>query len=221
MKKHLLLSICLILSFLFSACGGSSARPQNANQAPNVADIMQNATVNDTENASEGKSVDSSDTAKETSSGSLYDDFFADYSDEEETTDPNQDEFGRPIPQASDLSKQIEGDFDVDLTTLSGTMVYSEVYNMMNNPTEYLGKTVKMEGTFAVYEGNYRNYYACVVADALACCSQGIEFLLDEEHVYPDDYPELGTNIIVTGVFDMYSEDDYTYFQLINAKMYY
>ncbi len=39
---------------------------------------------------------------------------------------------------------------DVDLTTLSGTMVYSEVFNMIANPEDYVGKTIKMQGQFFV-----------------------------------------------------------------------
>lgn len=34
---------------------------------------------------------------------------------------------------------------DVDLTQLSSTMIYAEVYNMMVTPDEYVGKTVRME----------------------------------------------------------------------------
>lgn len=111
------------------------------------------------------------------------------------------------------------GEYDVDLTTLSSTMVYSEVYNMMTEPDKYVGKTVRMNGSFAVYEGETQNYYACLISDAAACCSQGIEFVLDGEHSYPDDYPELGEEITVVGTFDKYYEDDVLYCQLINAKI--
>ena len=37
-------------------------------------------------------------------------------------------------------------EIDVDLTKLSSSMVYSEVYNMMNEPEPYEGKMVKMQG---------------------------------------------------------------------------
>lgn len=110
---------------------------------------------------------------------------------------------------------------DVDLTTLSGTMVYSEVYNMMSNPEDYLGKKVKMSGSFGVYQdpntGKY--YFACIIADATACCSQGIEFVLDGDYSYPEDYPEANSVITVTGTFDTYEENGYSYCQLVNAKM--
>ena len=41
---------------------------------------------------------------------------------------------------------------DVDLTKLSSTMVYSEVYAMMTAPGDYIGKQVKMNGQFALYQ---------------------------------------------------------------------
>ena len=77
-----------------------------------------------------------------------------------------------------------------------------------------------MAGTFAVYEGDGRNYYACLIADATACCSQGIEFLWKGDHPYPADYPEPGTEITVTGTFDTYYEGEYTYCQLIDAEVF-
>ena len=112
-------------------------------------------------------------------------------------------------------------DFDVDLTQLSSTMVYSEVYNMMTAPDGYMGKTVKMKGPFSVYHdeetGNY--YFACIISDATACCSQGIEFVLTGEHTYPKDYPELGTEITVTGIFDTYEKNGYRYCRLNDAEI--
>lgn len=112
-------------------------------------------------------------------------------------------------------------DIDVDLTALSRTMVYSEVYNMMDTPGVYMGKTIKMNGTFAVYEdpNTGKLYYACMISDATACCTQGIEFVLDGDYNYPDDYPEVGSNITVLGTFDTYEENGYMYCQLIEAKM--
>ena len=36
---------------------------------------------------------------------------------------------------------------DIDLTALSGIMVYSEVNSMISFPDNYIGKTVKMQGS--------------------------------------------------------------------------
>lgn len=113
------------------------------------------------------------------------------------------------------------GDIDVDLTQLSSTLVYSEVYNMLSRPDDYIGKTVKMNGSFSVYEDEETGkvYFACYIADATACCSQGIEFTLSGEHVYPDDYPEVGSEIVVQGIFETYEENGYLYCQLKDAVM--
>ena len=114
---------------------------------------------------------------------------------------------------------QSTGGIDVDLTKLSSTMVYSEVYNMMASPDNYTGKTVKMNGAFAYYEDpeTKAQYFACIIADATACCSQGLEFILTGEHTYPNDYPELNSEITVTGTFETYEENGYNYCRLVNA----
>ncbi len=112
-------------------------------------------------------------------------------------------------------------DIDVDLTVLSSTMVYSEVYNMMSSPEDYIGKTVKMDGLFAIYHDEAADvyYFACIVKDATACCAQGIEFVLAGDYKYPDDYPPLGEEIAVVGVFDTYEEGSNTYCTLRNARL--
>ncbi len=110
---------------------------------------------------------------------------------------------------------------DVDLTALSSTMVYSQVFNMMASPESFVGKTVKMKGMFSSFhdEEKDKTYFACIISDATACCSQGIEFVLTEDYSYPEDYPPEGDDICVEGVFDTYEEDDYTYYTLRNARI--
>ena len=115
------------------------------------------------------------------------------------------------VTQASDI--------DIDLTRLSSTMVYSEVYNMMNSPESYVGKMIRMNGKLAVYKYPERNYYTCIIKDATACCQQGMEFLWAGNHKYPDDYPNEGDGIIVTGVFDIYYEGENKYVQLKDASL--
>ena len=115
----------------------------------------------------------------------------------------------------------LDGAPDVDLTTLSSTMVYAEVYDMMVTPEKYIGKTVKMNGTYNLYHDDTtdKNYFACIIADATACCSQGIEFILTDAYSYPDDYPPNGAPICVAGVFDTYKEGDRTYCTLREANL--
>lgn len=115
-----------------------------------------------------------------------------------------------------------KSDVDVDLTRLSSTMVFSEVSNILMNPEEYQDKTMRMEGEMAIYP-NYEQedsyYYTVIVADATACCAQGLEFVLEGGSVDIDDYPEAGTQISVVGTGEVYVEDDVEYFHLVSAKV--
>ncbi|MCR5637976.1 MAG: hypothetical protein K6F97_03950 [Lachnospiraceae bacterium] len=105
---------------------------------------------------------------------------------------------------------------DVDLTLLSSTLVYAEVYNMMYYPEDYVGKIIKMKGSFNVYTDTEKgiDYLAVLVADAAACCQQGLEFTW-EGHKYPEDYPEMGTEMTVTGEVELYEEDGLMYLRII------
>lgn len=88
-----------------------------------------------------------------------------------------------------DTGKSDEKEVDVDLTVLSATMVYSEVYNMMVTPEDYIGKTVKMSGLCGTFHDDVQNktFYACIAQDATACCAQGIEFELTGDAKYPEE----------------------------------
>lgn len=117
-------------------------------------------------------------------------------------------------------SDNTDGEVEIDLTQLSSSMIYAQVYDMVYNGDNYLGKKVKVKGPFSYFqETDGREFFAVLVSDATACCSQGIEFVLDGEHTYPNDYPELGTEITVTGEFDYYKEGYATYCQLLHAEM--
>ncbi|MBQ8928595.1 MAG: hypothetical protein IJ055_10045 [Oscillospiraceae bacterium] len=109
---------------------------------------------------------------------------------------------------------------DIDLTAMSGTMVYSQVYDMAYAPDAYIGRSVKVTGPFAVYhdESNGQDYFAVLIPDAAACCTQGMEFDW-EGHTYPDDYPEEGSQITVSGTFSTYEENGTTYCCLLHAQL--
>lgn len=105
----------------------------------------------------------------------------------------------------------------LDLTKLSSTMVYSEVFNMLSDPDRYVGRVVKMNGVAACFVNPQTNqlYYACVIADATGCCAQGLEYVLTDGEVYP----ELDTSITVTGTFALYEENGYKCFHLVDALL--
>ena len=107
---------------------------------------------------------------------------------------------------------------DVDLTVLSPTMVYAEVFNMISYAPDYVGKKIRMQGPAVSYtdEEIGKTYYACLIQDATACCATGLEYVLPEGAEYPEDDEE----IIVTGVFDTYIDvDGIEYCRLLDAAM--
>ena len=109
---------------------------------------------------------------------------------------------------------------DLDLSALSGTVVYSQVYDMTMEPERYLGQRVRVKGDFSYFQDpvTRQEYFAVLIADATACCAQGIEFVW-EGHRYPDDYPPVDTELTVTGVFNTYEENGFTYLQLTDAEV--
>lgn len=113
----------------------------------------------------------------------------------------------------------------VDLTALSSTMVYAEVFAMMSSPEDYVGKTVKMQGIFSkgqLYAAGSLNdggtVFACVIQDATACCAQGIPFELAGNYTYPQDYPELGDAITVVGTFEIHEQEGMEFCRLRDAE---
>ena len=140
---------------------------------------------------------------------------------EQETPDEQQ------TPEEPEQTQTSADGVDVDLTVLSSTMVYSEVYNMLyNDPAHYLGKTVKAKGTFSIYQLVTDGVlqpdpvaYACIIADATACCAEGMEFVPEGDLTYPEDYPELGAEITVIGEFQSYEENGMTWYHLVNARL--
>ncbi|MCR5784549.1 MAG: hypothetical protein K6G40_02765 [Eubacterium sp.] len=161
---------------------------------------------------------------------SMVEDIAEENTEVQGSEDDTEDESEVDVDISEEDIEEEEGDhddtsseegIDVDLTAMSSTMVYSEVYNMVTVPDDYIGKTVKMCGLFSVYEDEQSGkiYYACVIQDATQCCAQGIEFVLEGDYSYPEDYPEIGAEITVTGMFETYEEDGYLYCELVNANM--
>ena len=194
MKHFKLLAFLLVLSFIMTSCGSQqTSGSHKESMSPSVNDVLEEKTSD--------------------ANGSIPETIPSEVEDEPETPEPSSS-----TSETGEYAK-----VDIDLTTLNSNLVYSQVYDMITDPDGYLGKTVKMSGQFAIYEGAERVYCACIVADATACCSQGIEFILEGEPPYPEGYPELGSEITVSGIFDTYIEtmqgQDFTYIQLIDATL--
>lgn len=131
-------------------------------------------------------------------------------------TDPNT---GQPI-ESVDISALGGNGADVDISKLSSTMVYSVVYDMMVRPNEYIGKKIRISGNMSTYhdEESGETYYACLISDATACCSQGIEFVTTDEFK-PEDYPKDGEPVTVLGTYDLFEDDGNQYCVLKDAVL--
>lgn len=130
------------------------------------------------------------------------------------------------LPLETAPSKDAAESTLVDLTALSSTMVYAEVFAMMSSPEDYVGKTVKMQGIFSkgqLYAAGSLNdggtVFACVIQDATACCAQGIPFELAGDYTYPQDYPELGDTITVVGTFEIHEQEGMEFCRLRDAEL--
>ena len=131
----------------------------------------------------------------------------------DETPAPAEETIAPAVEEAPDLlSEEVPEETEevMDMTFMSSTVIYSEVLNMMTNPEEYAGKTIRITGFFATGEDDDGNpVVGCIIPDATQCCAQGVQFFWNGEHKFPDDYPQEGETITVEGVFD-YKDAGYT-----------
>ena len=188
MKKILICIICLTLAFGVTACGKASDKDSNGDTK----------IISDAKNKQENSK---SNTKKEASKKEVAGDA------------------GKGKSSKS-KSKTSSNKIDIDLNNLNANVVYSQVFLMMTEPDKFIGKRIRMSGQFNVYaaqEGNpsgVTEYYAIIIADAQACCQQGIEFVWPG-HTYPDGFPEVKSNASVTGIFEVYEENGKKYCRLV------
>ena len=185
MKRIISVIIAASLCISLAGCGAYDGSGRNMNSQTTVNDILESGIAAENND-------DVADANNDTDSVTID---FSGWKDDEEESE----------------------EIDVDLTTQSATVVYSAVYDMMSMPEKYLRKTVKMTGAAASYtdENTEKTYHACIIKDATACCSQGIEYILDEDAPYPTD----GETVTVIGEFSTYNEGQFKYSTLKNAKL--
>jgi len=188
MKKILACIICLTLAFGVTACGKASDKDSNGDTK--IISDAKNKQENSKSNTK--KDVSKKEVAGDTGKGK----------------------------SSKSKSKTNSNKIDVDLNNLNANVVYAQVFQMMTEPDKFIGKRIRMAGQFNVYaaqEGNpsgVTEYYAIIIADAQACCQQGIEFVWPG-HTYPEGFPEVKSNASVTGIFEVYEENGKKYCRLV------
>lgn len=196
-----------VLSMLLTAagCSGDSQTAGSRLNTENAVDKVLNQkiggedakTITETETTTEMKITTETEKSTEMESADITD----------PTSEPT---YGQVVNGDSSVIAQYKSDgVDVDLTLMGSDLVYATVYQMMSKPEKYEGKTIRIEGKYyaSYYPITDKYYNYCLIADALACCSQGLEFELAGGAVYPDDYPADQSEVVVTGVFETYTEE--------------
>ena len=103
---------------------------------------------------------------------------------------------------------------EIDLTKMSSTMVYSYVFNMVNAPNDFIGQRFRIRGNYdeEYWDQTKLTYHYIVIADAAACCAQGLEFVLNDINAA---YPQVGEEFEISGTFGTYTENGNLYIQII------
>lgn len=110
-----------------------------------------------------------------------------------------------------------EQKIDIDLTLLNATMSYGQMFDMLVNPKNYEGKIVKVKGQFVKYFDDIqkKTYYLVNIVDQAGCCAMGVEFVPKDIDNW--QLPLEGDEIIVTGMFTTYIENDNTYASMVDC----
>lgn len=109
-----------------------------------------------------------------------------------------------PEQEISSSSQPQEQKLDFDLTKMGANLVYAQVFNMMLQPEDYADKIFRLKGNFACYKTDKGDVFAVVIADALACCQQGIEF----KYNFTENQPLQNQMIEVTGKYTVETSSD-------------
>lgn len=107
---------------------------------------------------------------------------------------------------------------DIDLSQMPQNLMYAQVYEILYNPEQFLGKSVRITGPYSASADPETGeiHRACLIRDATACCTQGMEFeLADDTQTLPQE-DEIFT---VSGGFDTYMSGPFLYCVLRNAKI--
>ena len=99
---------------------------------------------------------------------------------------------------------------DYDFTRLNPTMRMTYTYRLAANPKEFVGKTLRISGTFLtiVDKADGKRRFGCLMGDpgGCSCCAPGgvLEFMPKDSYVWPTNFPPVESRITVTGSLKMF-----------------
>jgi uncharacterized membrane protein YcgQ (UPF0703/DUF1980 family) len=122
-----------------------------------------------------------------------------------------------PVADLTDERGQINaietGASSGEIVEIKEKMFIAQTNDIYYNPDEYLGKTLKYEGIFSVYEvpETGAKYYS-VIRFGPGCC--GIDANAGFEVAWRNEYPKQDEWVEVVGELEKYEEDGYQYLRL-------
>jgi len=104
---------------------------------------------------------------------------------------------------------------DYDLSSMNFTMISSMFFQMVIEAEKYENKNFKIKGIFQTFP-NPDNpqglpYFSVIINDVTMCCQEGIDFVWQGNHKWPEDYPKEDQEITIIGKYIVTETDDFTY----------
>ena len=203
MKKFMAISVVLsILCMLAAGCAGGGEA---------VAPINTGITTGTVAGSMPGASSDARDevvTPAEPETGTPT-----------ETATGNETEVKAATSKPAETFADVK--VDVDLMAMSDILARAELNNLRTNSDQYIGKTIKMSGSYysLFLPETSQEYHFISFSYADACCRSGLEFKLVEDDSTIGKYPEQNKNIVIIGTVGKYEEWGATYAYLEVDKL--
>ena len=106
---------------------------------------------------------------------------------------------------------------DLDLSDFPANISFAQMTQALREPEEYLGKILRLRGRFNYGEQTQRS--TVIIGDRSGCCEVSMEFECAEARAYPEEYPALYAEFIVTGRFEAFEREGETLFRLADAEL--
>ena len=104
---------------------------------------------------------------------------------------------------------------DFDLSNMNFTMISSFFFQMLVESEKYENKIFKIKGKFQSFENeedaSALPYFSVIMNDQTMCCQEGIDFIWEGDHKWPQDYPQQNQEITIIGKYIITEVDGITY----------
>ena len=127
------------------------------------------------------------------------------------------------LPKANTEAVTSQTTVDFDLSNMNFTMISSFFFQMLLEPEKYENKVFKIKGKFQSFE-NEENpsalpYFSVIMNDVTMCCQEGIDFVWEGNHNWPNDYPAQDQEITIVGKYIVTETDGITYSYILASDI--